>query len=390
MRPPRRKEVNQMSTRAIFLALILVPMFGPKAFAFAHQGDKLNHIADVYEAQAILIESFYVKFSTESIHHLPPKEVAKYTGWSIKQGREVLEFAYKGKKRYASTRLTNNDNDASTVLQKLDGSGTISTPANRIFAYDGRRYLTKHGGGENASVGIPPVSDDSGLYSDRYLGKVLKSPPDIINGRKRSLDSFIRSGAATLRPDMESIDGHPCDVIDYVNRAQPKEFGEIKVACWCDPDLGYAPRQLVVYFPDTTIPMWRTLNSDFVELADKTWFPKKSAADRFAELSAGLPEDQQAQPVGTWIYEVSEISVNNVPDELFTLEFRPGTIVSNFEAPEGAQHTFYMPGGGKTLDEAIRDVQSGRAARSGTWTIPLLGVLIGLGIAIWFVRSKRK
>lgn len=153
---------------------------------------------------------------------------------------------------------------------------------------------------------------------------------------------------------------------------------------WLGRDVGYSMVRMVYLnpFPDTA--SWVEECSEFVDVGGETWLPKRiesiatwKATDRF---SAGASKNT---------ITVNAVSVNDVPDDLFHLDPRPGELVK-----DERHDTIYrfVPPSDTTLDDTVAEVRR-RHEDSSAHSLVLwlnLGLIIG-AFGVWgVVRFLRR
>jgi hypothetical protein len=142
-------------------------------------------------------------------------------------------------------------------------------------------------------------------------------------------------GKWTLRPQLESINGSNCYVLD-----SPK--GQ---SIWVDPELGFAMRmrQIRYVLQDVPVNQWPMdicyRYSEFKKCDDETWLPMQISIDNYVSTRA---------PANMWnkleyskvLRAVTPPNVNsNVSDKLFSLSYPPGT-----EIRDSVSHRYYRIG----------------------------------------------
>lgn len=354
--------------------------------------ETLSDIADMYEAQATLLQSFYVKYRTKSELNGTPEDAVKYLG-VIMLRDDIEEYAFKGNKRYYSIRHVVDDSRTSVTRRSLKDGSEISIPANRTVAFNGSRLITRNSGGQSATIGFGSANrDDLGFFDQTFMGLIYRTLPNVLDPSDvradNRMDGAIRGGKARLLPDMEEIEGVKCVVVE-VNAS-------VRMRFWCDPNRGYAVIRQEGYYPDSPAVRWRSTSRDFIEVASNTWFPKSSTNLQYAGPDALDPAT--TDPVIKYHLRVIEMRANSVDDELFDLVIPPGTIVSDIDASERAERgesivtSFHMPANGRTLDETISDIRENRnrIAKKDRRAVIFLAVFTVIIVGICVVIIQRK
>ncbi len=158
---------------------------------------------------------------------------------------------------------------------------------------------------------------------------------------------------------------------------------------WLDPKLGYAVRKReTLYSPGVPAEIRRCM--DFEEGPPGFWLPRTIWWERCGPPKAPAP--YAGKPLARYVYTVSSLTVNDVPDALFELKIEPGwQVVDTSRLPpiDGvAQPIHYtMPADESDVEEVIataidvldQENAKQRGARVFRWALvgtPVL--LIGL------------
>jgi hypothetical protein len=172
-----------------------------------------------------------------------------------------------------------------------------------------------------------PYGPDSNLYQ-----KTLSFVPTALS----------RADWYRVKSTLEVVDGRPCHVVLSA-----------RDAIWVDAGSGFCVRRRATASqtgPDdpgslSTLQMC----SDFVEPVSGVWLPKTGVTLNYT--SQREPESIRGKLSHIQTVKVSRINVNDISDELFELNFTPGTMV----ADEVAQKVYHMPHGEDALDRAIAE-----------------------------------
>jgi hypothetical protein len=146
-----------------------------------------------------------------------------------------------------------------------------------------------------------------------------------------------------VRRQRELVDDHSCVVVENPG----------KDTLWIDPQLGFAVRKRVYgHSPTSTFSTSHYYLSEFEEVASGVWLPRRSVRESFLR---GPTVGRESEPAFRETIEVSKISANDVPDDLFVLSFPPGAWVSDFRDTV-ARGTYQVPKEGvDPLDASIKD-----------------------------------
>jgi hypothetical protein len=189
-------------------------------------------------------------------------------------------------------------------------------------------------------------------------------------------------------PTLQEVDGFPCHVV--TNGAD---------TIWIDTENGFAMRRRL-WFQMRNLSSMPVLafvyaNKDLRQYGDTIWLPHLCYRLDFA----GSLEPANTQGMLTEVHTVTieNINVNNVPDDVFELDFPPGTNVQDLIL----NRSYFVPHGEHLLDEAIAranpiingEIQpfpAGVGGR-GIWRHLLLlnaGALVVLGTGLLWRRRK--
>ncbi|MFN0053057.1 MAG: hypothetical protein ACKV0T_12800 [Planctomycetales bacterium] len=290
----------------------------------------LRSIEAALTSQAFATSSLYVRYRYSSELRGDAADATRYLGTMILVD-ERHAYAMKGVKRYFSIERTGSLADESVTrplldpTQSTDGRGTMKIAANAISAYNGVELRRRAAGGGMAAIAhLDRNKSDAQYFSTDYLSLASRTPPDIVNraltnGQARLLEGILR-GECTLRKEEEQIGSHQCLVIDW--------DGPYKRTFWVAPALEYAIRQQVTYHKDSPLLMWRTTISEFFEPRDGMSWPRKATSEQFP--GADAPPELHNRPLIAYAYDVEELSLNAVSDQLFELAIPPGVTVVDF------------------------------------------------------------
>jgi hypothetical protein len=151
-----------------------------------------------------------------------------------------------------------------------------------------------------------------------WLGDDLDHPflPEFLENNKRKY---------VVYPNQEDVDGFPCWVVEYPGMDK----------FWIDTEHGYAVRKRVYHWEPGKPKKFAIRNLDWKEVAPGLWLPHKQNVDKYASIVA---EDSKIwdKVAARMNYEVNEILINTVPDELFEVSLPVGTRVI-----DSARETIY-------------------------------------------------
>lgn len=162
-----------------------------------------------------------------------------------------------------------------------------------------------------------------------------------------------------------------------------------------DPALNYAVRSFQEMTAGRKL-LAVTENSDFQQLGSSpVWLPKACRVDHFSPLQRTEPVYDA--PIYSDVITVRVISDEPVPEERFTLQYKPGTWITDQTFDDsGDTVTYQMPADPSQLDEVIRTARLGLAARAKSYRTRLIMLAANLlvlavlgGIWIWRLRRAR-
>src|SRR5579871_3652969 len=307
--------------RPLFACSVALGLWGlGGARAAADEMPSLQDIAKSCENQERALKSFYVKYRATARMIGAPEDVVKYLR-VVTLTDEVQTYAFKGNKRYYGVERSKSSADVSVQLSSIaKPDEPLRTAANSIVAFDGQTLRRRGPGGQTATVGVPADQlDDTGHFNPEYMGLTYRTLPDVLDVKntraENRLSGALSLGLCRLRPAMEEVDGVPCVVVEVKS--------SLSMAFWCDPAKGYVVRKQVGHHPDSPLLCWSATCSDFVEVCEGTWFPKRATNEKFADASA--PNALHNVPILAYETEVLEMHANDVPDDLFVLAIPAGT-----------------------------------------------------------------
>lgn len=312
----------------------------------------LADIAEAYRRQEHALESLSVtsRYSTKFVGDV--SQIQKIFGdqtVGFMDTQEVQVLAFKGVKRFLSEKLSDSFADTNVEVQEIrtgtaEPRQTVNISANKINAFDGKSLLRRNAGGHSAVILDPSdPSDVSGLFEFEYLIDIYRTIPNAFDPEHDrggfSLAKAIDSGVGHLRPEFEDIDGSPCVVIEFKQ--------SFPVTVWLDPTLGFAVKKAEwqTEYGRKVIPM-RTTCSDFAEVCDHLWLPKKVLVQTFADVAS---RSEGRDPFFQRAHDVEAIHANDVADELFTLQIPEGMLMidhCNFQTKENGETVpsiYYAP-----------------------------------------------
>jgi len=203
-------------------------------------------------------------------------------------------------------------------------------------------------------------------------------------------EALARPQEYTVLPKLDRVDGQLCHVVasDYH-------------VMWLDAQHGCCVRRRAWLVRDSAneAPVIQFINiaKDFTEPAKGIWFPRLWYCLRFCDAS--MSPSQRGKLYSVDKIAVSSINVNNVRDNLFDINFPPGTKV----ADEVHKTQYIVPHGEELLEKAIaegRPIVNGRVMSPGwrprslfwqcLWFANAVLILgIGAFLLVRFIRKAR-
>lgn len=391
--PSCRANLRPRRLASTFVVLAwLLPNATRAAGEVASNLPSLQEIRSVMAEQRSKIRSLKVKFSAKASALEAPEALRKYLR-VLYLVDEAKTFAFKGEKRYFKIQgpaLVDDiapgvdtdwdavfapdkeklrailDRQAKDYRPKAVAAGKkvqhrVSTGSE--FGFDGRTLRRKTPESNLAIVMTPDRARlDSQYFSQEYLGCLKMTLPNVLDpadDRKgqRFPDAFaVRE--YQVQPRTEEVDGHRCVVVSCPGRE----------TLWLDPEMNYSLRRSTSNYLQTDVLGTRYTNTDFQEIESGVWLPRRCRHEMCGPPQA--PAKFRGKPLIAYTYDIQELSINNVPDSLFTLTIDPGmTVVDSTVPGVGSKSAYYiMPADPSKLDETISEsLMTQRRAESKAW-----------------------
>jgi len=227
----------------------------------------------------------------------------------------------------------------------------------RHVGWNASRHIVEDGGGDYASI-----------QKEEWLKDHLDHPflPEFLEKNK---------GKYVVHPTREDVDGFPCWVVEY---PEMDKF-------WVDVEHGYAVRKRIYHWDKGKPKKFAILNQDWREVEPGLWLPYKQVIDKYASI---ISENSNIwdQVTARMYYEVNEMRINNVPDEVFDI-----TLLVGLQVIDNARGTIY------TVFDSDHDPFTGpieftRGANRFV-VYRAIGIIIGsilILIAVWRLLRKRE
>lgn len=305
--------------------------------------------------------------------------------------------AFKGERRFVFRRRLEypHRGDLEADVAAAPGLGEY------IRVYDGtvQRSYMPYGVSQAAVYAVKDGSADAQFYAHalmlpiadnvRSLGSEIRAwagwPPDVYNHEGLQW---------VVEPLCQSVDERVCHVIAEAR---------LGIRQWIDPENGYVVRfQELKQRVDPWRPAGehveiRSWNSDFREVAEGIWLPFRIRSVTYS--TGGADADNRGAIVSGDDVVAVRLAVNDgVPDSLFDLSFRPGTVV----ADEIRDVVYIVGKNGEELDPAsdtarqLFDGNRGSRAtlqwRPSIWLLVNAAVVMSLAalVAMRLLRNRRQ
>jgi len=176
-----------------------------------------------------------------------------------------------------------------------------------------------------------------------------------------------------VHPNTEDVDGFRCWVVEYPGMDK----------MWIDVEHGFAVRKRIYHFGEGKPRKFAIRNQEWKEVAPDLWLPHKQTVDKYVSI---LPEDPKIwdQVTARMYYEVNEILINSVPDELFDVILPVGTHV--VDIARDARYTIWDPNVDPFAGPIEQALKVNRHVKYRA-----LGIIIGsiiIFIAVWQILSR--
>jgi hypothetical protein len=354
---------------------------------------EMQDIADAYRKQEKALDSLYIAIHFQTEAAGTSSDIGKYLH-SICLVNENRIFAFKKNMRYSKME-SSTGGVYDHLTEKLPNGipRKVETNPNGEWAYDGKNtYVINSALRQKLAMIILPErdsDDDSVYFNENYMSMIYRSLPYVIKKKKPeyllNLSELIEQGKCRLSTTKAVVDGAKCIGIELDDKA-----------LWCDPQLGYAVRKCEEYFAsDKTLAKCRYYYSDFVNVADGVWLPKKCACDTYGTPDS--PSQLHNVPLLRARYEVKEIHANDVSDELFTPAIPPGSLVNDGRYLHDKQTLCYtMPANAKDLDAVIKSCLTGKdykPTKRSIWQRMGIGIMflgLGLSTGVFIYRMRKR
>ena len=135
------------------------------------------------------------------------------------------------------------------------------------------------------------------------------------------LPEYLEKNASkyVVHPSMESVDNASCWVVEFIGMDK----------LWLDPTRGYAVRRRIYHFDVGKPCKFEIRNQDFREVAPGLWLPFLQVVDKYASISSEASA-VWGKVASRMRYEVKELTVGSVSDDVFKVEIPPGVLVQDF------------------------------------------------------------
>jgi hypothetical protein len=283
--------------------------------------------------------------------------------WGYEAGKEFM----RGKEYYTQTT-----DPADNVVVRTTNVET---------AFDGERsYFLRHDW-DHIQAGLPSRGGvrafDGSAFTEIITPHVLMGYFAREKGRLSCGEAIRQAEAYSLKPQMETIDGHLCYVLEALGVEYDPEVPTLgwDFRVWIDPQRGFRPLQAEKYVAIEGENRWKVLNQrvDSIVLKDigGTWFPVAGTSHHFGVKSLSPPpgmsrDEFDALPPGKraqeGVFELEDarltrrvqvdpesVRINKgIPPESFVVTFPLGCRVYDEFIQSG-----YVVGGKAALDQTV-------------------------------------
>ena len=427
----RRNAVDrvQLPVRTVIVLLTLSlgaagwHRLAPPARADEPRTPTLKEIGDKIKAQWDRIDSLLVDHEMNVEVIASPEIIKMYSLLESSDGMQET-YAFKGKKRYyryfrspiVNFLAPGVDHDydvipgGKQIKKGLDeqraafkapptspsdkNSSPVATKAEPFeVGFDGTEFHQMEPGGTTMVLDPTTMSGFHRNFRQRYLNNLdrvlpdpLGSPDDI---KRHCFPEVPLAAGVVVRPALEVFDGARCVVVEIPGRDR----------IWFDTARNFGVRKHETLDADSGIVIERRVNSEFIKQSQGIWLPKRFFIEYCGPPLA--PEAYRGKPLYRRSYLVRRISVNDVPDSLFTLSIPPGQQVFDAtRSPRKDGKTDYliyrMPADASQLDETVRNAQAEEEERlsqarrkSYFWyAVFAINIAIIAIVAVMFARKR--
>jgi hypothetical protein len=360
----------------------LVLAFPPVALAQTSDQDlpALDKITEALNQRNSRIESLAVEYWNDAEAIVPLDDVKKYLGMGDPAHHDAA-FAFKGNKRFYRN----------VEVNVVKGSASRVPKGELVeVAYDGELLRRKSHTQRLADIrSAKDVDDDSSWFPQGYLLSIGMMLPDAMGApmderrqRARLPDAF-RLGGFAVESSREVVDGASCVVVSSPRR---QRFS-------LDPALGFALRKTENFNSETGLLESLVISREFAQSLPGVWLPRVCSFESCG--GPDLPPAYRGKPMVRYVFTVTKLSINDMPDSLFAMQIEPGyLVVDTPHLPPKSQLpavTYVMPADASQVDAAIEEALSTRnrsqSKQTGTWLLLATNALVIFAvIAILGVR----
>lgn len=368
--------IRSSCTRCV-VAVAAVCFWGPMTLAKEHPYSLPEIVSGMeqFERQFRQLPSWLVEYVHERRNHHPPPGIQqKDTRWEVLNAKKgdwiyVHRIAKHRRDRLVQTWCVWRDGICTfRIFNNYQIFPEIHPAAWEYLFYTDTLFLDMH-----------PRTRYKAGFLDRLLGGV--SPSQKLS--RIMLPESIKKQAkeVRLRPQLETIDGHQCVVVEIPE----------KDILWLDPQIGFLCRRRQVYQkPGVLFAEYR--NMEFKQWLPGLWLPLKQVVVRY-NLDSDPPEYHGKVRYVERNY-VMRIQLGNVPDELFVVPVPESGLI--YDHIRGVQYRKY-PAGTKPKDALNMSITLARDEAGVTarmWSRPIVYIvcwsMIGIAGVLLLVSQVRK
>jgi hypothetical protein len=298
-----------------------------------------------------------------------------------------IDFAFKKEKRYI--KVVESEFVDPLIPGPDPVKGRIRTHGSIQSAFDGKVLRRKKLSQDMVDVRSPSLAgDDQHWFPQEYMMNIGMALPNVFEAASDEqrklfqLADLLASGKDIVGPRAEAVEGIPCWVVGIAHRQ----------LFWLDPALGYAVRKIETFNAKNRLLAGRRRNFDFVEVSPGIWLPKTCWFDWCGFEGVAAP--YLGKPMVRYVSKVTKLSINDVPDSLFSLSIEPGQLVVDNSYGNGAAvpaATYVMPADPSKLDDTIRLALGENRRLRSNWSVVLwLNLSFAMVLGGWFLYRRRK
>lgn len=356
----------------------------------------LGVIRQRLRSHAERLDQLYVEYSIEGELRVSRELAAKITDRLVVWPRLEAVSAFKDQKVFLREVYRPEKDE---VIPSGIAAREVSYDGNTthvFYSWVDRRRKAGYGDRGEVWPGYKPVAllstDTYMAYHGRPWGPFWIGVGDT-HVESFKLPDVLKDGEYHVRSALEPCaDGTPCVIVTSAGER-----------IFLDPKLDLALRQRDWFWPGSQHVATRLSLKDHTEVLEGVYMAKTIFRDDFANPER-FPE-LDGKPYYTDKLKVSELRTNPVPDDLFHLEFKAGTYVTDMSKIPASPETGYpivaytIPDLASDVEKVIQKATAARIAAEkrmtnrgfGTrarWLLIAINVVVGLVVAVVLWRRR--